>query len=157
MPLDLTKPIDAQDFPTFPLYLRNVWIDNIDPAYIVWNVFWSVTGTLVVGVNKSWELPILVDTSRTPTIVSVIARVKTAPTGASLIVDINKNGTTIFTSQSLRPTIAIAGVVSAQTTPNLVTIADGDNFTLDVDQVGSTIAGADLTVVMKLKQKVIYT
>jgi hypothetical protein len=39
---------------------------------------------------------------------SVAATVGTAPTGASLIVDVNKNGTTIFTTQANRPTIAAA-------------------------------------------------
>jgi hypothetical protein len=62
-------------------------------------------------------------------------------------VDINKNGVTIFTTQGNRPTIAIAGTTSGKVTNmDVTTIADGDSLTVDVDQVGSTVAGADLTV-----------
>jgi hypothetical protein len=156
MPIDTSKPPDNQDFPTFPGYMRALLKDNIDPAYVVWNAFFTVAGTLTVGTNKSWELPILVDVLRTPTIVSAIARVKTAPTGADILVDINKGGTTIFTSQVLRPKIVAGSQTSSQTTPDVATLADGDILSLDIDQVGSTIAGADLTVVVRLKQRVIF-
>lgn len=80
------------------------------------------------------------------TILGAWAAVGTAPTGATLIVDVNKNGTTIFTTQSARPTIAISGNSTTLSTPAVTTLADGDYITVDVDQVGSTVAGADLTV-----------
>lgn len=76
--------------------------------------------------------------------------VGTAPTGASLIVDINKNGTTIFTTQANRPTIAASGFLGSTTAPAVTTFAAGDYITIDVDQVGSTVAGADLVVVLRL-------
>lgn len=84
---------------------------------------------------------------RASTIVSAWASVGTAPTGASLIVDVNHNGTTIFTTQSERPTIAASGFYDESGTPDGdVTVAAGEYATVDIDQVGSTIAGADLTV-----------
>jgi hypothetical protein len=86
------------------------------------------------------------DTGRTLTIASVRASVGTAPTGASIIVDVNKNGTTIFGTQSARPTIAASGFTNKTTGHTVTTIADGDYFTVDVDQVGSSVAGANLTV-----------
>lgn len=87
------------------------------------------------------------DSGRTLTILSVRTSVGTAPTGASLIVDININGTTIFTTQANRPTIAVSGFTSGKVTNmDVTTIADGQYFTVDVDQVGSTVAGADLDV-----------
>ena len=76
-------------------------------------------------------------------------RAATAPTGASIVVDVNKNGTTIFTTQANRPTVAAAGNVSGQAVPDVTSLAVGDYLTVDIDQVGSTIAGADLVVVLK--------
>jgi hypothetical protein len=73
------------------------------------------------------------------------ASVGTAPTGANVIVDINKNGTTIFTDQGNRPEIT-AGTNMATGVPDVDTLVDGDYMTMDVDQVGTTSPGADLVV-----------
>jgi hypothetical protein len=83
------------------------------------------------------------------TIVSVAATVNTAPTGASIIVDVNKNGTTVFTTQANRPTIAAAGTASGDQVPAVTAIGAGDYLTVDIDQVGSTTPGADLAVVVR--------
>jgi hypothetical protein len=107
----------------------------------------SRPGTLAVGAGVArFPLPY------PATIVSVQTAVGTAPTGASLIVDVNKNGTTIFSTQGNRPTIAAAGFLSGTATPNTTAMTAGDYFTIDVDQVGSTIAGADLTVIIRLRR-----
>lgn len=79
------------------------------------------------------------------TITSVRASVGTAPAGSSVIVDVHKNGTTIFTTQANRPAVAIAAN-TAVATPDVTAVAAGDYFTVDIDQIGSTTAGADLTV-----------
>jgi hypothetical protein len=80
-------------------------------------------------------------------IAQVRASVGTAPTGATVIVDVHKNGTTIFTTQSRRPAIAISGNTATPSGAIEVTsFAAGDYITVDVDQVGSTIAGANLVV-----------
>lgn len=83
---------------------------------------------------------------------TVRAAVNTAPTGATLICDVNKNGTTIYTSQGNRPTIAISGFTATGNSPAVKTFAAGDYITVDVDQVGSTITGADLTVTVRLRR-----
>jgi hypothetical protein len=81
------------------------------------------------------------------TILAVRASVGTAPTGASVIVDVNKNGTTIFTTQSSRPTIAVSTNTALNSAdPEIDTLANGDYLTLDVDQIGSTEPGQNLTV-----------
>jgi len=67
----------------------------------------------------------------------------TAPTGASLIVDVNKNGVTIFTTQANRPQIVVAGHADDSGTPDVTALVEGDRVSVDVDQVGSTIAGGD--------------
>ena len=83
------------------------------------------------------------------TVVAVRAAVGSAPTGASLIVDVHKNDTTIFTTQGNRPTIAAAGNVSDEETPDVTSVTDSDYLTLDVDQVGSSTPGSDLTVTVE--------
>lgn len=91
------------------------------------------------------------DTPTSWTIVSVRASVATAPVGASIIIDININGTTIFTTQANRPAIAAGSNSSAKiTNMNVTTIAVGGYLTVDVDQVGSTAPGADLTVQIEI-------
>jgi hypothetical protein len=87
------------------------------------------------------------DTGKTWTIQYVRATVGIAPTGASLIVDVNRDGTTIFTNQANRPTIAASSNSSGKNTDmDITTVADGSYLTVDIDQIGSTIAGGALTV-----------
>jgi hypothetical protein len=87
------------------------------------------------------------------TILGATAAVGTAPTGASLIADVSKNGTTIFTTQANRPTIAAgANATTTEPAPDVTTIAAGDYLTVDIDQVGSTVAGADLTVFIRYRR-----
>lgn len=86
------------------------------------------------------------------TIVAIRASVGTAPTGASLIVDVNKNGTTVHTTQSNRATIAASGFTDLADSIQVNTLTTGDYLTVDVDQIGSTIAGSDLTVTVWLQR-----
>lgn len=69
----------------------------------------------------------------------------TAPTGSSIKVDVNKNGTTIFTNQANRPEIPAGGNTDTSI-PDVTTLLDGDYITFDIDQVGSTVAGSDLVI-----------
>jgi hypothetical protein len=85
------------------------------------------------------------------TIIGVSAACGTAPTGASVKVDVHKNGTTIYTTQGNRPDIAVSTNAASETTPDVTAMAAGDYLTVDVDQVGSTIAGADLTVFVRYR------
>jgi len=80
---------------------------------------------------------------------NVAIQVRTAPTGASLIVDVNKNGSTIFTTG--KPTIAASDTQDLTSTPttNPTVCVTGDYLTVDIDQVGSTVAGADLVVLIE--------
>ncbi len=110
---------------------------------------YSNTGalTIVSGVHRLYN-----DSGASWTISSVRASVGTAPTGTSAIIDIHKNGVTIFTTQANRPTIAAAANTSGKVTNmDVTTVADGEYLTVDIDQVGSTIAGADLTVQLEVR------
>jgi hypothetical protein len=105
----------------------------------------SIGGVLVVGAGV---IPFIA--TRALTLVRVRAACGTAPTGASLKFDVNKNGTTMFTTQANRPEIAISGTSSSAATPDVTAIAAGDLITVDVDQVGSTIAGSNAVVVLEV-------
>jgi hypothetical protein len=86
------------------------------------------------------------------TILSVRAACAVAPVGASLICDVNKNGTTIFTTQANRPAIAAGSNASSAATPDVTSVAAGDYLTVDIDQVGSTTAGEDLVVTVRFRE-----
>lgn len=79
-------------------------------------------------------------------IISCDARAKTAPTGADLIFDINLNGTTIWSTSANRITIANGATGGTQSTFNTLAFSRTDTFTIDIDQVGSTAPGKDITV-----------
>lgn len=103
----------------------------------------SYSGTLVTatGAHRLYN-----DDGATRTIQSVRASVGTQPTGASILVDVNLGGTTIFSTQGNRPTIAVSTNTDESGTPDTTAWTDGGYLTVDIDQIGSTIAGADLTV-----------
>jgi hypothetical protein len=101
----------------------------------------SYVGTTAITVGTArWYAP------SSLTITNVIVSVGTAPTGASLIVDVNKNGTTIFTTQANRPTITAASNADTSSAPAVTSLTSSDYLTVDIDQVGSTVKGSDLTV-----------
>src|SRR5919199_3782521 len=100
------------------------------------------TGTIATTTGTQ-RLPI----DGTYTIVGTRVMVGTAPTGADLIVDVNKNGTTIYSTQANRPTIAAGSNAGGPgSAPDVTALAAGDYLTVDIDQVGSSVAGSDLTV-----------
>jgi len=102
------------------------------------------TSNLTVGVNKA--------IFRSPyafTLTAVRASVNTAPTGSTLIADINENGASVLStklsidaSEKTSTTAASAAVISDSS------IADDAELTIDIDQIGSTIAGRGLKVVL---------
>lgn len=84
------------------------------------------------------------------TISNVLASVGVAPTGASVIFDVNKNDTTIFTNQANRPTITASNFYDFTSTPDVTSLTSGDYLTIDVDQIGSTIAGSNAIIRIKI-------
>lgn len=105
----------------------------------------SKGGTLSTGAG-TLRLPFREDAQ----IVSVSAMVGTAPTGASIIVDVQNSETqaSIFSPASTRPTILATEFDSGEVVPNDIWVNAGEYLTVDVDQVGSTVAGEDLTVMI---------
>jgi hypothetical protein len=108
----------------------------------------SGAGTLAVGAGVGrFRFPF------PATIIGVTAAVNTAPVGAAIILDVDKNGTTIFTTQANRPSIADgANATASEAVPDVTSMSAGDYLTVDRDQVGSTAAGADLTVFIRYRR-----
>lgn len=72
--------------------------------------------------------------------------VNTAPTDASVLVDVHKNGTTIFTTQASRAAVLTGTFAATSAAPDVKSGLAADYLTVDIDQIGSTVAGADLVV-----------
>lgn len=108
----------------------------------------SSTGALSVKVGTG-RFPI---SGGTYTIAGVVATVGTAPTGSAIIVDVDKNGTTIYGTQANRPTIAAGSNSASGGNPSVTTVTTGDYLTVDIDQIGSTVSGSDLVVVIRLRR-----
>jgi hypothetical protein len=139
----LAKGSDGQVLQTDSAETNDLkWVNLFIP------VEFSKAGTLTTGTGAHrWYN----DTGRTLTFHSTRASVGTQPTGSSILIDVNKDGTTIFTTQASRPTIAVSTNTDQGAAPDVTTIADGSYLTVDIDQIGSTIAGADLVVQIFLK------
>lgn len=109
----------------------------------------SIQGNLTTGTDL---VPAMIF-PRACTVTKVSARVGTATSGADLQLSLNKNATatsSIFTTDPF--TISAGSNTSSTTglnTTNAALSAD-DYLTFDIDQVGSTTAGADLSVVVEV-------
>lgn len=114
------------------------------------------SGTIALGIACSDETTALTTgtakaTFRMPfamTLTDVRATVTTAPTGASLLtVDVNDSGTTILSTKLTFD--ASEKTTTTAATPRVISdtaLADDAEITVDIDQVGNTIAGAGLKV-----------
>lgn len=111
------------------------------------NYVLPVTGTLVVAADAA---PLWHRVFETSTIEEVQAVVKTAPTGANIILDIEtstdgSSWSSIWTAGN-RLNIVAGAKLANTTTIDTPSLTKGNLIRLAVDQIGSTIAGADLTV-----------
>ena len=103
------------------------------------------TSALTTGLNKLvFRMP------HAMTLTEVRASVTTAPTGANLIVDINEGGTSILSTKlsiddgELTSTSASTAAVISDSA-----LADDSQISIDIDQTGSSVAGAALKVTFK--------
>lgn len=83
------------------------------------------------------------------TISMVYIRCQTTGTSGNTIIDVNKNGTTIFTTQANRPTLAYNdsdGIASG--VPDVASFTTGDLITIDIDEVATGAANLDVCVVV---------
>lgn len=119
------------------------------------NLVTVAAATIPIGIACSDETTALTTgtakaTFRMPfafTLTGVRASVTTAPTGSVLTVDINEGGVSILSTkltidatEKTSTTAATAAVISDSA------LADDAEITIDIDTVGSTVAGAGLKV-----------
>lgn len=97
-----------------------------------------IPGTAVVGTSQAGAL---VPDAFTVSHVKVYS--ETAPVGATLFVDVNVNGTSLWNvTQANRPGVLTTAKSANSGIPDTgATLAAGDRITVDVDAVGSTTAG----------------
>lgn len=99
----------------------------------------SRPGVLAVEVGAlPWPVP------EAMTISGWIAAVGEAPVGAAILVDIKKNGVSVFSGATI--TIADGQTVSAVANADTTSFVAGDLITVEITQVGSTTPGANLGI-----------
>ena len=110
-------------------------------------LLWYIPGDAAIGTELSARITV----PFAATITRARAYAKTAPTGANLIFDIAKNSTSIWNSTPAnRVTIVATNNSGTQTSFDTTSISATDYLTVDVDQIGSTLPGSDITVSLEL-------
>ena len=72
--------------------------------------------------------------------------------GKTITVDVNKAGSTIFTTQGLRPSITGATYQSLGNVPDVVTVTADSDFTADVDILTSAFSATQGVITINVKQ-----
>lgn len=101
------------------------------------------TTNLTTGAGKlTFRLPYALEG------ISFRASVNTAPVGSTIIVDVNKNGSTMMTTNKLSIDASEKTSVTAATAAGVTTTtaSDDDEITVDIDQIGSSTPGKGLKV-----------
>lgn len=114
--------------------------NQIRPTFV-----FTIVGTVATGTTLTPVLIVPIGL----TIEKCFLYADTGPDGADLIVDINKNGSTIWSTQANRAKITDGSQSGNTSTFDTTALSEGDVLTLDVDQVGSGTPGAELTVQLK--------
>lgn len=127
-------------------YLWNEMGGGIGDTFYTWHTFtFSVDNDLEVATGDlEFGAP------GPMTVAEVYARIKTAPVGQDAIIDVNMNGTTILDANKV--TIPDGDNSPVTVTPTTTDAVKNDYFTMDVDQIGTTTAGANLVVHIRCKQ-----
>ena len=110
-------------------------------ASVVKHDNFNEAGALSVG---SGAIRYYTQTDRT--ITGCYAMVSGAPSGSAAIFDVNIDGTTAYTTQGNRPTVAAAGYLSTVTVPDVTAWDTGSYLTIDVDAANSA---TDLILVVQ--------
>ena len=103
---------------------------------------WYLSGTLATGNNLSSEYRVPAD----GVLERFDCRVKTAPTGADLKARLRLAGTAIAT-------VVIAAGTTTGGVPVNQAVSAGDVLTIDVTQVGATVAGANLSAAATIREE----
>lgn len=140
---DVVGTSDVQTLTNKYIDYENNIIDKL-PQEILIPVSADETTALTTGTTKyTLFLPADIE------VTSVKAVVSTAPTGSSIIVDINKNGSSILSTKlTIDATTKTSSLASVPPVISSGSLLDSDEITIDIDQVGSSVAGAGLKVIL---------
>jgi len=120
--------------------LQDLWVSDS----FQWPFYIDGAQATISGGTAYFETP---ETAR---IDEVRIHLGTTPSGSNFIVDVNDDGVTVFTTQANRPTITPGGFsVTSGTADGGTSVAKNSVLTVDVDQVGSSIAGSDLAIFVR--------
>ena len=101
------------------------------------DVYMSIGSTAVQGdFGPIWQAP------RAGNVINYAIQVDNAPTTGAVTLDMNKNGTTIMTTQANRASIPIGSLRNTSGTPNVVPFVAGDLFQPQIDVLTTTDDGA---------------
>lgn len=97
--------------------------------------------------SSRWYVP----TGKSYTIMAVVAGLDVDPLTTAVWVDVHKNGTTIFTTQTNQPRIAVAAFSDAADAIEVSALTGGDYLESVVDQAdsGGEAAGLNVTVFLQ--------
>jgi hypothetical protein len=106
------------------------------------------TAALATGTNRiRFRMPFAA------TLLAVRASVNTAPTGSTLIVDINEAGTSVLgTKLSIDASEFTSTTAASAATITDSSLADDAEISIDIDQIGSTVAGVGLKVSLYVRR-----
>ncbi len=94
------------------------------------------------GLWTAWE---------TAQIIGVRVSVDQPSAGAPIVLDVKKNGISIYTTAANRPILAEGQTKVLAPLPDDVTLAGGDEISVDIVNVGTTYAGSDLTMQVRFE------
>jgi hypothetical protein len=103
-----------------------------------------IEGELVAGTNVT---PVIIAHTNM-TLLDTKAYSKTAPNGANIIIDVLVNSVSIYGSKLEIVDTLFQGQQSTIVNPSIV---EGDIITVNLDTVGSTVSGSDLTIMLKMQ------
>lgn len=120
------------------------WADNTSTTESFIIAASDETTDLTTGTDKvTFRMPYAF------TVTDVRCSVNTAPTGSTIIVDINESGTSILSTKLTIDATETTSETAA--TPAVISdsaLADDAEISIDIDQIGSTVAGTGLKVVI---------
>ena len=83
------------------------------------------------------------------TLTDIRAHCVTAPTGATLTLDVNESGSTILSTKlTIDSTEKTSETAATQPVISDSALADDSEITIDIDQIGSTVAGAGIKITL---------
>jgi hypothetical protein len=103
---------------------------------------WNIPGALATTTDAAESVLII----RSMKLRLAYIHCKNNGSASSTIIDINLNGSTIFTTTANRPELGNAETYNVSGTPDIIDLVPGDVLTMDIDQIAT--GASDLTILL---------